>query len=163
MDKPRSVAHEQTSAELVIEREFEAPRELVFRMWTDPAHFRHWFGPPGTTMDFCELDPRPGGGLNFRYRLACGTEYRIKGVFREVDEPRRIVFTESFTDAAGNLIERPGFPLVARITVTFDEDRGKTLVVVRHSGAAHSTRRGWNQSLERLQVYVQDPREDRLH
>lgn len=148
-----------TYPELVISRVFDAPRELVFKAWTEPAQFANWFGPRGTTVPYCEMDVRPGGTLRFRYRLSGGEQHRISGVYREVLEPERLVFTESFIDEAGDLIERPGYPLVALLTVTFAEQGGKTRVTVQHGGVGvdHGQFQGWNESLERLAHYIEYP------
>jgi uncharacterized protein YndB with AHSA1/START domain len=142
---------------LVIARVFDAPREPVFRAWTEPALFARWFGPHGTVMPFCEMDPRPGGGLRFCYLLPNGDVHRIVGRYREVVKPERLVFTESFTDERGTLIERSGFPLVALLTVTFAEQGGRTRLTIHHAGVDWRELPGWTTSLTRLARYVGSP------
>jgi len=77
---------------LVIERIFDAPPSLVFKAWTDPQHLVHWFGPRGFTLPSCELDLRPGGAWRSCMLSGEGREHWVRGVFREIVEPERIVY-----------------------------------------------------------------------
>src|SRR5512142_2051607 len=78
-----------------ITRVFDAPRELVFEAWTDPAHFTHWFGPYGftTPLSTISLDVRPGGAWRATMIATDGAQAPIDGVYREVAKPKRLVFT----------------------------------------------------------------------
>jgi uncharacterized protein YndB with AHSA1/START domain len=143
--------------ELVLTRVFDAPRELVFKVWTDPKHVALWWGPHRFTNPVCELDLRPGGAILIHMRGPDGVVYRMTGVYREVVEPERLVFTSAALDAAGN----PMFELLT--TVTFAEEGGKTKqilrarVIKRTAQAAPylaGMQAGWTQSLERLAAYV---------
>lgn len=81
--------------EVTVTRVFDAPRTLVWAMWTDPAHLPHWMlGPDGWTMPVCEIDLRPGGSWRFVWRRANGTEMEMNGEFVEVAPPARLVQTE---------------------------------------------------------------------
>lgn len=143
--------------ELTITRIFDAPRSLVFKMWTDPKHVAQWWGPKGFTNPVCELDVRPGGALRIVMRGPDGVDYPMTGVFREIVEPERLVFTNVAVDKEGN-------PLLEGLTtVTFAEHGGKTkLTLQTHAVAlvAHAARMlegmeaGWTQSLERLEAYL---------
>jgi uncharacterized protein YndB with AHSA1/START domain len=143
---------------LVITRIFDAPRELVFKVWTDPKHVAQWWGPKDFTNPVCEMDVRPGGAILIHMRGPDGVLYPVKGVFREVVEPERLVFTtSSFEDDEGN----PG--LEAINTVTFVEHNGKTkltlqAVVVRSTPevavALAGMEEGWNESLDKLAEYL---------
>src|SRR5215472_3103433 len=83
--------------EIVLCRVFNAPRRLVFEAWTNPKYVPQWLlGPPGWTMPVCEIDLRPGGAWHFVWRQAYGTEMEMRGVYREVEPPQRIVSTESW-------------------------------------------------------------------
>lgn len=83
--------------EIVITRLFDAPRRLVWAAWTDPRHVPHWLlGPDGWTMPVCEIDLRPGGAWRFVWRNAGGEELEMRGVYREVTPPERLVNTESW-------------------------------------------------------------------
>jgi uncharacterized protein YndB with AHSA1/START domain len=140
--------------ELVLTRLIDAPRELVFQAWTDPRHLAQWWGPQHFTNAVCEVDPRPGGAIRIDMRGPDGVIYPMKGVFREVVAPERLVFTSTAVeDAAGNP------QLEGLATVTFAEHEGKTLLTVHNlilkagPGAADALAgmdEGWNQSLDRL-------------
>jgi len=143
--------------ELVLTSVFDAPRELVFKAWTDPKRVAQWWGPHRFTNPVCELDPRPGGAIRIHMRGPDGTVYPMTGVYQEVVEPERIVFTSAALDAAG----KPMFELLT--TVTFGEQGGKTKQILR-ARVIKSTAQaapylagmeaGWTQSLERLTAYL---------
>jgi len=138
---------------LVLTRVFDAPRELVFKAWTDPKRVAQWWGPHGFTNPVCELDVRPGGAILIHMRGPDGTVYPMTGVYQEVVQPERLVFTIAVLDANGN----PMFEVLT--TVTFAEQGGKTKqilrarVIKRTAQAApylKGMEAGWTQSLERL-------------
>ena len=143
--------------ELVLTRIFDAPRELVFKAWTDPKIVAQWWGPHRFTNPVCELDARPGGAIRIHMRGPDGTVYPMTGTYQEIVEPERIVFTSAALDAAGN----PMFELLT--TVTFAEQAGKTKQILR-TRVIKSTpeaprylagmEAGWTQSLERLTAYL---------
>ena len=86
-----------TDREIVMTRVFDAPRRLVWEAWTNPKHLPHWMlGPKGWTMPVCEVDLRPGGAWHFAWRHSDGTEMEMRGVYREVAPPCRLVSTESW-------------------------------------------------------------------
>jgi uncharacterized protein YndB with AHSA1/START domain len=101
--------------ELVITRVIDAPRGLVFKTWTQPEHIARWWGPRGFTTIHCEMDVRVGGAYRFGMRSPQGTEHWKRGVYREIVEPDRVVFTFAWENADGTL----GHELLT--TVTFDE------------------------------------------
>jgi len=154
MTTTNSPTGETAERELVMERIFDAPRELVFKAWTDPKHVAQWWGPKGFTNPVCELDVRPGGALLIHMRGPDGVVYPTKGVFHEIVEPERLVFTTSaFEDDQGN----PQLEVLN--TVTFAELGGKTklrlhAVVVKSAPAVEAAlagmEEGWSQSLDRL-------------
>jgi uncharacterized protein YndB with AHSA1/START domain len=86
---------------LVIARTFDAPRELVFKMFTDPEHLTRFWGPTGFTSNVREMDPRPGGAFCIDMRGPDGGIYPCKGVYREVVEPERIVYIVCRTAVSG--------------------------------------------------------------
>src|SRR5215212_5916962 len=120
--------------DLVITRTFAAPRELVWRAWTSAEHLTHWFAPSGATVRVVAADARPGGTLHFCHHLGNGDDVWVRGVYREVDAPRRLVIDGGFSDARGNEVERPGFFHQTRIAVTFAQEPGGTRVTIRQSG-----------------------------
>ncbi|MGC2108976.1 MAG: SRPBCC family protein [Candidatus Korobacteraceae bacterium] len=86
-----------TEREVMMARVFDAPRRLIFDAWTKPEHVPHWMlGPEGWTMPVCEIDLRPGGVWHFVWRRSDGTEMEMRGVYREVSPPERLVSTESW-------------------------------------------------------------------
>src|SRR5205823_4423654 len=107
--------------ELVLTRILDAPRELVFKAWTDPKHLAQWWGPRGFTNPVCEVDARPGGAILIHMRGPDGVVYPMKGIFLEVVEPERLVFTSiALEDEQGNTL------LEALTTVTLAEHESKT-------------------------------------
>jgi len=86
--------------EVAMTRVFDAPRHLVFKAWTTPEHMMRWWGPQGFTCLSCAIDLRVGGTWRLAMRSPAGVEDRQRGVFREIVEPERIVFTYAFEDFA---------------------------------------------------------------
>lgn len=139
--------------ELVITRLFDAPRELVFKVWTDSEHLAQWWGPRGFTNPVCELDARPGGAILVHMRAPDGVVYPMSGVFREISAPERLVFVSAALDANN----QPMFEVLTTVTFT-EQGNGTKLVVranvIRTTAAAApylaGMNEGWTQSLERL-------------
>lgn len=155
--------------ELVITRIFDAPVELVWKMWTEPENCKKWWGPRGFTTPFCKIDFRVGGKF-----LNCmkatqeieGPDIWKKGiwstgVYKEIIPLEKIVCTDSFADENGNVVHAThygmtkDFPLEMLITVTFEEHNGKTKVTLRHMGMpagadTEGANQGWNQSFDKL-------------
>src|SRR4051812_34280377 len=103
---------------LVVSRVFDAPRELVFRAWTKPEHVTRWWGPKDFTLPVCEQDFRLDGGYRFCMRAPDGVDHWVWGEYREIDEPRRLVFTWHREDAQGKPFNE------SVVTVTFDDHGG---------------------------------------
>lgn len=121
--------------ELILERIFDAPRELVFKAFTEAEHLKHWWGPRGWVLTVCKVDFRPGG--IWHYCMKCmdenqgdfyGYESWGKGVYREIAEAEKIVYVDYFSDAEGK--EAEGTPSTL-ITVIFADDEGRTKLVNR--------------------------------
>jgi uncharacterized protein YndB with AHSA1/START domain len=139
--------------EVVITRIFDAPRALVFKAWTDPKHLKRWWGPKVFTNPVCEVDARVGGAWRIVMRSPDGIDYPCGGVYREIVEPERLVFTNIATDKDGNPI------LDGLTTVTFADQGGKTkltlttraVALVEYAAAyLQGMEAGWTQSLESL-------------
>lgn len=116
-DKAQTLPNERR---VVITRVFDAPRELVWRAWTESQHMAKWFGPKSFTIPSCEVDPRVGGVLLLTMRGPDGQDYPMKGVFREVVKPERLSFSNIAVDNDGNHL------LEGATTVTFEDLGGKT-------------------------------------
>ena len=149
----------ETSAhELIITRLFDAPRELAFNMWTDPAHVAQWWGPKHFTNPVCEVDARPGGALLIHMQAPDGQIYPAKGTFEEVVEPERIVLLSTAID------DEQGEPqLVVRNIITFEDEGGMTrltmrAIVLKATAAAQAAlsgmEQGWSETLDKLVDYV---------
>jgi uncharacterized protein YndB with AHSA1/START domain len=142
---------------LTIARVFAAPRALVFRAWTEPAHLAQWWGPKGFTNPVCEFDARVGGALRIHMRAPDGTIYPMKGEIRELVPPERLVFTNFAIDTAGNHL------LEGLTTVTFAEHDGKTTMMLHTRAAAvveyaaaylQGMEAGWTQSIDKLHALL---------
>jgi uncharacterized protein YndB with AHSA1/START domain len=149
-----TVITEPAERVLIIERVFNAPRELVFKCWTEPEHLARWMGPKGfsSTILACEL--REGGNYRTHMRGPDGEEHWEHGVFREIVPPERIVRTFCWTDADG----RPTRPETL-LTVTFADLDGRTRLTLRQAvfesvTACDEHRRGWSSSLDKLAEYI---------
>ncbi|MBA2247950.1 MAG: SRPBCC domain-containing protein, partial [Chloroflexia bacterium] len=109
-------------------RTFDAPRELVFTAWTDPAHLAQWWGPHGFTNPVCEVDLRPGGAWRIDMQGPDGTIYPNKGVYQEIVPPERLVFSDVVDEGADAWGEQA--PPSSISTVTFAELDGRTTVTM---------------------------------
>ncbi len=136
-----------------ITRIIDAPRALVFKMWTDAHHLAQWWGPRHFTNPVCELDVRVGGAILIHMQAPDGVTYPMTGTFREIVPPERLVFMAVAEDANGKAL------LESLTTVTFAEQDGKTrLTVDAHAiGLAPialqmlaGMEAGWTQSLDKL-------------
>jgi uncharacterized protein YndB with AHSA1/START domain len=145
-----------TERTIVITRILDAPRELVFRAWTDVEHLARWWGPAGFTNPVCEADVREGGAIRITMRAPDGTDYPMTGMFKEIVPVERLVFTTAAIGAgdAGDEILLEGFT-----TVTFEDQGSKTRLVLNSRAVALSPiaprmlagmEQGWSGSLDKL-------------
>ena len=159
------------STDFVISRVFDAPRELVWKAFTDPEHMKEWWGPKDTPVVVSNTDLRVGGSYHGAMRAPNGSLMWAKFVYREIDPPRRLVWVHSFSDEAGGLTRHPmspTWPLQMLTTVTFgDLPNGKTEVTLRWSpldasedelrtfdAARDSMHGGWGGSFDRLATHL---------
>jgi uncharacterized protein YndB with AHSA1/START domain len=143
-----------SNREVAMIRVVDAPRRLVFDAWTSPEHVPHWMlGPEGWTMPVCEIDLRPGGAWRFVWRRADGTEMEMRGEYREIAPPERLVSTESWGGDWPETIN----------TLVLTEDDGKTtmnLTILYPSKEARDAalqtgmKEGASQSFDRLAEYL---------
>ena len=139
--------------EFVITRIFDAPRRLVFKMWTEPEHLVHWWRPRGFTTISGRMDVRPGGIWSRSMRAPDGSVIGKHGVYREIAAPERLVLTYVTDDAAGN----PGPETL--VTVTFADLGGKTRLTLHQAifdsvAAGQEHYGGWTGALERLAEHL---------
>lgn len=148
-----------TEREVTLSRVYDAPREVVFGAWTDPEQLACWWGPKMFTNPVCEVDARPGGQLRIVMRGPDGSDYPMRGEFREVLAPERLSFTSMALDAQGATVI-DGFT-----TVLFAAEGGKTRLTVIARGKAlapvaiqylQGMEMGWSMSLEKLAELLPD-------
>ncbi|MEX1023009.1 MAG: SRPBCC domain-containing protein [Dehalococcoidia bacterium] len=119
----RTKVEQISDRELALERVFDAPRELVFKAWTEPERLLQWWGPRSYPTVVCTVDLRPGGVWHYCMRSAEGDEAWGRAEYREIVPPERLVYVDAFSDAEGSVI-----PPETVITLTFEEQDGKTLM-----------------------------------
>jgi len=150
-------ANGRTAREVTISRIIDAPRGAVFKAWTDGRRVAQWWGPHRFTNPVCEIDARRGGDLYIVIRAPDGREHRVRGIFREVAAPERLVFTNTPLNEAGRPV------LDGLTTVTFADDNGRTKVTaytraVALTAAAQGMlavmEAGWSETIERLGAYA---------
>lgn len=149
MGASSNIGAQPSEREVLISRVFEAPRELVFKAWTDPEHLAKWFGPKDFSATVIEADVRTGGTYHFRMQ---GPNYdrEWRGVYREVKPPERLVFTW------------PAGP-DSVVTLTFEELGAKTRLTLHHGMFPNLEERdrhneGWNSALDCLTEHLEAAR-----
>jgi uncharacterized protein YndB with AHSA1/START domain len=163
------------SADFVISRVFDAPRDLVWKAFTEPERMKEWWGPKGFDTIAAKMDFRPGGTYHYGMKAADGTAMWGKFRYREIVPPQRMVLVNSFSDEAGGVTRHPmapTWPLEMLSTFTFDEEPGgKTKVTIRWQAynaseeeqktfdTSHdSMRGGWGGTFDKLADYLKTAR-----
>ena len=147
--------------ELTITRIFDAPRERVWKAWTDPEFLKKWWGPKNFTAPVIKIDFRVGGKYLSCMRGPDGKDYWSTGVYREIVPLEKLICTDSFADEKGNRVPASHYgmtghwPLELLVTVTFEELGGKTKMILRHEGIPSGVMReltetGWSESFDKL-------------
>jgi uncharacterized protein YndB with AHSA1/START domain len=157
--------------EFVISRVFDAPRDLVWKCFTDPEHMKQWWGPKGAKIVKSEMDLRVGGTYHYGMQMPDGSVMWGKQVYREITPKDRLVFINSFSDENGGLTRHPmapTWPIEMMSIFTFEDQPGnKTKFTVRwwpHNAgdeerktfdAGHaSMTQGWSGTMEQLEAYL---------
>jgi uncharacterized protein YndB with AHSA1/START domain len=152
---------------VVIERIFEAPVDLIWKMWTQPGHFKKWYGPEGFTVPVAEMEVRVGGR-----RLVCiespdgSMKMWTTGEYTEVVPNQRLVYTESMADEHGKVVPPSamgmpdGHPATTEVTVLLEDLGGRTKMVMTHAGvpADSGGAAGWEQALAKLAAHIETVR-----
>jgi uncharacterized protein YndB with AHSA1/START domain len=171
MTNARALNLTAEGSDFVISRELDAPRELVWKVFTDPDHMKHWWGPKGFTVIASKMDLRPGGTYHYGLKAPDGSPMWGKFVFREIAVGERMVFISSFSDEAGGTTRHPmapTWPLEMLSTFTFEDvPGGRTKITIRWSphnpteeerktfdAGRDSMRMGWSGTLEQLEAYL---------
>jgi uncharacterized protein YndB with AHSA1/START domain len=166
-----TAAADSQSKDFVISRVLDAPRDLVWKVFTDPERMRQWWGPKGFKVIASKMDLRPGGTYHYGLEAPDGKPMWGKFVYREITPPERMVFISSFSDEAGGVTRHPmapNWPLEMLSTFTFEElEGGKTKFTVRwtaHNASEDerkvfdssfdSMNQGWGGTMEQLAAYL---------
>jgi len=148
---------------VVIERTLEAQVDMVWQMWTNPEHFKKWYGPKGFTIPVAEFELSIGGK-----RLVCmsspdgSMKMWTTGEHLEISANQRLVYTESMADENGNVLPASamgmpeGYPTTTEVTVALEDLGGRTKMVMTHAGvpAESPGASGWNQAFDKLGEYI---------
>lgn len=153
----------------VISRVFNAPRELVWKAWTEPERMAKWWGPKGASVGVIKIDLRVGGTNHYNFRYA-DMDMWGKMYYREITKPERMVWVNTFSDEKGGITRHPlapTWPAEILTTVTFVESSGKTTVTVEwipinateeelktFEAGRSSMNQGWNGTFEQLDAYL---------
>jgi uncharacterized protein YndB with AHSA1/START domain len=148
----------------------DAPRERVWKAWTEPAQLKQWWGPKGFKVHTCKVDLKPGGIFLYGMKAPDGSDTWGRFTYREIKAPERLVFIVSFSDPKGGVTRHPGienWPLHIMSTVTFEAQGQKTKVTVQwtpHEAAEAerktfeegkpSMQQGWTGTLEQFADYL---------
>jgi len=155
----------------VISRVFDAPRERVWKAWTEVEQMKQWWGPKGYTVTHCTVDLRPGGKGHYCLRGPDGSELWGRFVYREIVRPERLVWINSFSDKDGGLSTHPMSPTWPRemlTTIGFKDLGGKTELTIEwipFDGSTEleigtfdkgrdSMKMGWTGTLDQFNVYL---------
>ncbi len=147
--------------EVTITRVYDAPRELIWKAWTEPEVLKQWWGPKHFTAPVSEIDLRVGGRYLNCMRGPDGRDYWSTGVYRNIEAPIRLVMTDSFADEKGNVVPASHYgmsgnwPAELLVTVTLQDVNGKTKMTLNHTGIPEGqlielTAAGWNESFNKL-------------
>jgi uncharacterized protein YndB with AHSA1/START domain len=153
-----------------ISRTFDAPRDLMWKVWTEPERMQQWFGPKGLKGTYSKNDLRPGGMYHYALQGPDGSVIWGRWIYREVVPPEKLVFVSSFSDEAGGVTRHPmapDWPLELLSTIAFEETAGGTKVIVRwqpldasetelavFEAGRKSMEGGWTGTFEQLEEYL---------
>jgi uncharacterized protein YndB with AHSA1/START domain len=151
---------------VVIERRFDAPASLIWQMWTDPEHFKAWYGPQGAAIPVAKMDVRVGGSrlVGMEMETPNGLmQMWFTGEYLEVVEHKRLVYTESMSDENGNVLSASdmgmpeGHPTTTEVIVELEETGGRTRMVMTHVGIPKDSpgASGWTMAFDKLAAYVE--------
>jgi uncharacterized protein YndB with AHSA1/START domain len=144
---------------LVIERTLDAPVELVWQMWTEPEHFKAWYGPAGVSIPVAKMDVRVGGTRQVCMEMASANgpmRMWFTGEYRQVIENQRLVYTESMSDENSNVSTGPdpaqANHMTTEVQVDLEDIEGRTRMVLTHHGipADSPGAVGWGMALDKL-------------
>jgi uncharacterized protein YndB with AHSA1/START domain len=160
----------ESHKELVITREFNAPRELLFKVFTQAEHLVNWWGPKGFKMKVAKVELKPNGIFHYCMQSPDGHEMWGKFVYKEIVEPEKLVYIVSFSDEQGNITRHPmsqTWPLETITTLTLTEENGKTKLTMvggpynateeeraTFEGASGNVQQGFKGTMDQLDAYL---------
>ena len=154
--------------ECVVERIFDAPVDLIWQMWTQPEHFKNWYGPKGFTVPVAEMDVRVGGKHLFCMESPDGSmKMWSTGEYREVVPNERLVYTDSPADENGNVVSPSamgmpdGYPATTEVTVLLEDLGGRTKMVMTHAGVPAGAKGGWEQAFAKMADHIESVLNDK--
>ena len=150
---------------VVIERHFDAPVELVWKMWTESEHFAAWYGPMGATIPVAKMNVRVGGSRHICMAMETPNgpmQMWFVGEFLEIDANERLVYTEAMSDEDGNVISPAqmgmpeGHPETTQVIVELEPVDGKTKMTMTHIGVPADSpgASGWGMAFDKLNAYL---------
>ena len=168
--RPQSAAMQHQEPIFTISRVFDAPRDLVWQVWTDAKHLAKWWGPNGVTVEKCDIDLKPGGIFHYALKTPDGGIIWGKWVFQDIKKPERLVVITSFSDATRGETRHPmapSWPLRMLATTRFEDVGGKTKITVAWSplepteeerktfaAGMSSMQQGWGGTMDQLAQYL---------
>ena len=154
-----------TDDAVVIERTFDAPVSTIWQMWTDPEHFRAWYGPMGATIPTADMEVRVGGHRRVAMQMQTpngAMTMWFTGEYLEVDPTTRLVYTESMVDETDRVLSPAemgmpdGHAVTTEVVVELEDLGDRTRMVMTHRGVPADSpgAMGWNMALDKLEAYV---------
>jgi uncharacterized protein YndB with AHSA1/START domain len=151
---------------VVIERSFDAPVDVIWQMWTDPEHFKAWYGPAGATIPVAKMDVRVGGVRRICMDVETPggpMQMWFTGAYDEVVENHRLAYTESMSDEDGNILSPSdigmpeGHPATTKVIVELEDVGGRTKMLMTHAGipADSPGAEGWTMAFDKLAGHLQ--------
>jgi len=165
-----AAGNEPADREFVLTRVIDAPRDLVWKAFTEPERLAKWWGPKGFKVIVSRMDLRPGGIYHYGLKAPDGSDMWGRMAYREIVKPEKIVWVNSFSDEKGGVARHSGhleWPLELLTTLSFAESRGKTTLTLRwiplNASASEirtfdegreSMKMGWTGTFDQLAEYV---------
>jgi uncharacterized protein YndB with AHSA1/START domain len=150
---------------IVIEHIFESPIDLIWQMWTQPEHFKNWYGPKGFIVPVAEMDVRVGGKHLFCMEMQTpdgSMKMWSTGEYTEVVPRKRLVYTDSPSDEHGNIVSPSaqgmndaGYPTTTEVIVVLEDLGGRTKMILTHSGVPAGAGEGWKQAFAKMADHIE--------
>jgi uncharacterized protein YndB with AHSA1/START domain len=146
---------------IVIERIFDAPVELIWQMWTQPEHFKNWYGPKGASVPVAKMDVRVGGKHLFCMEIQTpngSMKMWSTGEYTEVIPNKRLVYTDSPSDENGNVVSHGSHPAMTEVSVILEDLGERTKMTMTHAGLPENQQganEAWKQSFAKMADHIE--------